>query len=93
MYTWLNSNIGNKELLFESFKYNRLDRSSNKKGGGLLILIKNIFVSCLENTLLNNNIELIHISFKIGFLKTIQLVNIYRPPNSKLEDFLSLNTF
>ena len=85
--TWLNPNIGNNELLFDNFKYHRLDRSNNKKGGGLLILIKNIFDSYLENSLINNNIELIHISFKIGFLKTVQLVNIYRPPSSKLEDF------
>ena len=89
METWLHSNIPNAELFFQNFKIFRLDRPK-KRGGGLITLVSNQLSSHLENTLVLDHIELIHISVDRMFLPPTQLIS----PSSDMNLFFNyLRTF
>jgi len=84
--TWLTPSISDHELFISNFKQHRLDRFA-KKGGGILILVSTQYSSYTENTLMCDHIELVHISIENVNSSPLQLVTIYRPPNSSFKDF------
>jgi len=83
--TWLNLNINSNELLFTDFNIFRLDRC--KRGGGVCILVKKHFDTFVENNLLTCDIELLHISIDRNNQKPFQIISLYRPPKSNLNNF------
>jgi len=91
--TWLKPAINNKELCLNQYNIFRLDRTE-KQGGGVAIVAHKKLDAHVENTIISDYIELIHISIDLPFQKSIQIVSLYRPPNSSIGCFNShLNTF
>ena len=91
--TWLNCKIPSNELIFNGFNVVRLDRNA-KRGGGSLILIKKGIDFEFTNSLIDDHIELINVSFTINNALTINIILLYRPPNTPITAFLnSLNNF
>ena len=90
--TWLNCSIQNDELFFDNFRTHRLDRVSNK-GCGLCLLVHKCLNSIIENTLVTDNLELLHVSLDGMNSKSLQIVLVYRRHTS-IPDFLhDLNYF
>jgi len=91
--TWLKPSINSLELYISNYKIFRLDRT-DKKGGGIIFLVHNSLNGTIENTILSDSIELLHICINQNFSKPLQLISLYRPPTSSIPAFnLSLNTF
>ena len=67
--TWLKCNVLSNELFFNNYKIFRLDRTTCARGG-VIILIKNAYISHLENVIITNFIELIHINIDLPNRKT-----------------------
>ena len=86
--TWLNENINTKELIFKGFKVYRYDRIC-KRGGGLSLLVKNSIESSFQDSLQNDYIEVLHISYDNQFFFLKHIIMIYRPPNSSLARFFA----
>ena len=74
--TWLQSLITNGCLFLDGYHIFRLDRQSH--GGGVAILVANQYTACIENTLLEPHIELLHISLELPSTKPINIISIYR---------------
>lgn len=91
--TWLNCKIPSNELIFNGFNVVLLDRNA-KRGGGSLILIKKGIDFEFTNSLIDDHIELINVSITINNALTINIILLYRPPNTPITAFLnSLNNF
>ena len=84
--SWLNSDISNSELLIFGYKVFRLDRTA-KKGGGVILFIKSTISFEPENSFISDTCELIHVSINHGIAKPLQLIVLYRPPSTKIDDF------
>ena len=84
--TWLNNCITNASLTLPGYRIHRLDRLS--RGGGVMFLVHNHWNTNIENTLLTSNIELLHIVLELPNTKPINIVSVYRPPNSIFSAFL-----
>ena len=91
--TWLNSTIDDSIIQWDGFKLVRQDRDLGrvKRGGGLCVYIKeHIDFEVLNEltTLINNNIEFIHLKFKAGMQKPINILCVYRPPDGSHKEFV-----
>jgi len=64
----------------------RLDRI-HKKGGGVCILVKKDFICHVENNVLEEHFELLHLSLDCMFQKPLQLISLYRTPSSSINRF------
>ena len=90
--TWLNSSYPNSLLHFPGYQIFRLDRPST--GGGVMILTKNGYKCHLENTLITDTIEIIHIAIDLPSTSPINLVTLYRSPQSNINMFMdNINNF
>lgn len=85
--TWLSSSIPNSSLFFDGFKIFRLDRFL-KRGGGVMILVNNRLNAVLENSILSQHLELIHITIEIPFAAPFNIISLYHPPNSSHSAFI-----
>jgi len=84
--TWLGCDISNDELLVSGYNFHRVDRPT-KRGGGVLLLVKNELESHTENVIIDSDIELVHISLSRNFCKPLQLVSVYRPHGGSVNSF------
>ena len=85
--TWLNSSVCNRELLFNDFKIHRLDRRDSNRGG-VCLLERHSSASCIENTFITDNVELLHVSFDCLNSKSLQIIFLYSR-HTKLFDFIN----
>ena len=69
-----------QELIFKGFKVYR------KRGGGLCLLVIYSIESSFQDSLQNDYIEVLHISYDQCFFPK-HIIMIYRPPNSSLARF------
>jgi exonuclease III len=91
--TWLSLNLPTTAL-FLSPLYNTVRFDRPNVGGGVLVLINKSFIYEVENTLLSPNVELVHVSVKWKYVKTIHVITVYRPPSSNIDEFMKeLGTF
>jgi exonuclease III len=86
--TWLKTHMNNSCLYLDGYKIFRLDRMV-KKGGGVAILVKNSYNASIENTLLTDNVELLHVSLQLPASKAINIISVYKPPHVSVGNFLS----
>jgi len=70
-----------------NFNVFRVDR--NSRGGGIAIIVNSRFDAVIENTVLSDSLELLHISIDRSHSKNIQIVSLYRPPRSSINNFKS----
>lgn len=83
--TWLSPSVSNSEFVDNNYIIFRQDRKS-KRGGGSLVALKNSFSA----TPLNINIPDIEVVCVKIYLSTctLLLINVYIPPDSKLQTYL-----
>ena len=93
--TWLNDSISNNEILPKGYHVIRKYRPANKRGGGVLIALRENFVfSRLSGS--NNcpnwsdQLELIALQVELAYSKKCFVCVCYRPPSSNLEEWLHL---
>lgn len=90
--TWLSPNIPSSHLDISDYNIIRQDRTTGKRGGGLITLIKkdrNICYNVQNHNLLNistPNVEMLITDLKIGQAKKMIVVNCYRPPSGKVAE-------
>lgn len=94
--TWLNCNISNASLFFTGYSIVRLDRLSSK-GGGVCLLVKHGFIFERCNSIVHDDVELLHISLNRSNLPPLHVITVYRPPSGsfnnaidKLENLLKI---
>ena len=87
--SWFNLHILNSELkcYFYNFNIHRIDRDKNN-GGGIFMLVHKSLDGITENVLISNNIELLHVSIDLPKTKPLQILVIYKPCESSLENFI-----
>jgi len=79
--------------MLQGFRIHRVDRTRNK-GGGLILLAANDLLSSTEDSMMTDSLELLHVSINGINSKKLQLILIYRPPDSSKNNFLlHLETF
>ena len=90
--TWLNNFVSNNEILPSGYNIIRQDRSSDKRGGGVLLaLCENIQYSIME---INSESELEIVAVELDTQNTKFLLSVcYRPPNCNPKDWLSSFTY
>ena len=88
--TWLTPDIKNTELLLDDYNVYRKDRNNNKRGGGVLIAVKNNITSELIQSKEGQNNESIYCKIKTADQKTLIIGSIYRPPNTKIEEITKI---
>lgn len=84
--TWLSSDIKTSELFIPDFKIHRIDRST--RGGGIVILVTNKIYSSIENSIMTENLELLHISINRSKARPLQFITVYRPPSCTVGNFI-----
>ncbi|UYV71425.1 hypothetical protein LAZ67_8003131 [Cordylochernes scorpioides] len=69
------------------YNYNILRKDRNKEGGGLVFLIKNLYYEDIAINIPNtSDLEAQGIKVYLNQNKTINIFNMYHPPNNKLID-------
>jgi hypothetical protein len=92
--SWLKPTIEDDEIFIPNYNIIRRDRPGDKKGGGLLIYVKEDFEITTINSPFEPPVESLIIELKRQFLPKITVVAIYRPEKSpssfidKLGEFL-----
>ena len=90
--TWLHESHTNASLFLPGYDIHRLDRQSH--GGGVAVLVSHKLNSAIENSILTHSIELLHIVIELPFSKPVNVITIYHPPSSNLQNmFDTLCTF
>ena len=91
--TWLNDSITNEMIDFPGFEIVRQDRCSNKRGGGLLLYVKNKYVEyCVKNenlSTMSSDLEQLWVTFQTPNARKLNVALIYRPPGSNLENSIN----
>lgn len=91
--TWLNQNILSSMVNIDGYKAIRLDRQINKRGGGVMIYLRNDCTWDLLPThslISNENIELLTIIVHRKFFRDICLSIVYLPPH--INKLVAINT-
>ena len=80
--TWLNDNISNNEIFPTGYNVIRKDRSSGKRGGGVLIaLLNNINYNLVSLGAWSNELEIAAVEIELNNTKKSLICACYRPPN------------
>jgi len=89
--TWLDCFVNNGLICFPKYNICRLDRPSH--GGGLCFFVSCLYKFVVQNTVMNPDCELLHITvIKDKF--SIDVIGVYRPPNCHTTSFIStIETF
>ena len=93
--TWLNDSISNNEILPKGYHVIRKDRPANKRGGGVLIALRQNFVFSRLSASNNcpnwsDQLELIALQVELADSKKCLVCVCYRPPSCNLEEWLHL---
>ena len=83
--TWLSPDILDSEISLSGYQVHRRDR--NRHGGGILVYVRDHYVSSLLPT--PDNLELLTLSISSG-INRVCLSLLYRPPNSPSDLFQDL---
>ena len=90
--TWLSTSITNGSLYLPGYKIVRADRPT--RGGGIAFLVCNKINCIVENIIMSESLELLHISIEIKSCKPISFISVYRPPKcSSITSLLLLRNF
>jgi len=91
--TWLTPNISSFQFCLTNYNVFRNDRL-HKRGGGVAFIIKKHINASIENNIMSENLELLHLSIDQPFNKSLQIITCYRSPSSPIDSSTSLlNTF
>ena len=93
--TWLNDNFSNNEILPKGYHVIRKDRTANKRGGGVLIALRENIVFNRLNANKNfpdwsAHLELIAIEVDLANSKKCLVCVCYRPPNCNFKEWFHL---
>lgn len=89
--TWLDNSISNHEILQNGYKITRRDRQNGKRGGGVLLAVKDsITIEPFNFT--SKTLELASVVIN-SFSKKVLVSVCYRPPNAGIEFLHDLNSF
>ena len=88
--TWLNTNITDNMINFPGFTIFRSDRTQAKRGGGLIVYVKNKLAEyCTvisESSCMSDDLEQLWVTFNFPNQKNMNVGLVYRPPGSVLEN-------
>lgn len=96
--TWLSSLIPDGLISIPGYTVVRGDRSSHKRGGGLVCYFHETTFTSVEFSKhqnlwkSNSDIELQVFEFKVRNTKKIILLNVYRPPSGTADSFIDILT-
>ena len=91
--TWLNDNISNNEIIPTGYNIIRKDRSSGKRGGGVLIALRNnINYNLVSLGAWSNELEIAAVEIELINTKKTLICALYRPPNVDTNEWLHLFT-
>ena len=91
--TWLNENISNSEILPSGYSIIRKDRPIDKRGGGVLIALRNeIQFTRITSGIWYDRLEIIAIELVSTNTKKCLACVCYRPPNYDLDEWMVLFT-
>ena len=82
--SWLHDKIFNSEIMyyFSEFRVKRVDRTSNK-GGGIIILYHWTIEMTIENSLISQSVEYLHVSVEYKTKrKPLQFIVCYHIPDT-----------
>lgn len=89
METWLNCNIPDNIISIKGFTIARLDRKEKKRGGGVLLYIRDDLewetIEGLYNVS-NKNIEMLTVLINRKFIKPIYVSVVYIPPTAVINE-------
>ena len=89
--TWLNDNVSDNEILPSGYNIIRKDRPSNKRGGGVLLALRNgIQYNRVASG--SDHLEILANELLSAKPNMCLLCVCYRPPSSDLNDWLDLYT-
>ncbi|UYV73924.1 hypothetical protein LAZ67_11001462, partial [Cordylochernes scorpioides] len=84
----------NEKYKLKYKNYNILRKDRNKEGGGLAFLIKNLYYEDIDINIPNtSDLEAQGIKVYLSQNKTINIFNMYHPPNNKLIDDGTMGQF
>ena len=94
--TWLKKLVPSSAIGIEGYNVIRQDRHchESKKGGGICIYLRTDIVYEIldECTAVNDDFEILGSKIKIGNIKPMYLLSIYRPPKGNIESFFKFLT-
>ena len=88
--SWLDSTICDADILIPGYTTFRQDRGLHKRGGGLLVYVKNIYkASVIEkwSSISESNFQQLWMNVQYKKFKSFLLCTVYRPPDAPI-DFL-----
>ena len=88
--SWLDSTICDADILIPEYTTFRQDRGLHKRGGGLLVYVKNIYkASLIEkwSSTSESNFQQLWLNVQYKKFKSFLLCTVYRPPDAPI-DFL-----
>ena len=96
--TWLTKDIGSNILELPEYQLFRCDRDHGgdkagniKKGGGLLMYVrKELKFTYIHEPKMNKSEESCELQLRSPHQKSIVLYNVYRPPNSLIDEFIKV---
>ena len=91
--TWLNDNISNNEIFPTGYNIIKKDRFSGKRGGGVLIALRNnINYNLVSLGAWSNELEIAAVEMELINTKKTLICACYRPPNVDINKWLHLFT-
>ena len=88
--SWLDSTICDADILIPGYTTFRQDRGLHKRGGGLLVYVKNIYKASVVgkwSTMSESNFQQLWLNVQYKKFKSFLLCTVYRPPDAPI-DFL-----
>ena len=91
--TWLNCNVTDSMIAFPGFDIIRQDRTNHKRGGGLLLYVKNEIFDCCSKiedlSMMSTDLEQLWVTLCIPNVRKTNIALVYRPPGSTLENSIN----
>ena len=80
--SWLDSSVRSSEVFPLNFKSYRKDRADGTRGGGVFILVSDIYDSCEpEGFHVENECELVWVKIKVKGASDLYVASFYKPPS------------
>ena len=86
--TWLDNSVSNHEISLDGYQSFRCDRPGNRRGGGVLIYLRDDLPAQVRADLTNEVDECIWIEVTRRKCKPVFLCCAYRPPDSDISQFI-----
>ena len=92
--SWLDRTVCDADILIPGYTTFRLDRGPHKRGGGVLVYVKDIYKACVIekwSSVSESNFQQLQLKVQCKKFKSFLLCTVYRPPDAPIDFYENLS--